>query len=115
MYFQDLKNTTNISPNGGFILWNNKSITNDNATLFWKSCYERGVVSVRDVQNSKGKLLSYEELSSKFNINTNYMLLDQSISAIPFDLKKRAAQTSIPTADLSPTSASVLLNKTSEF
>ena len=37
----------------------------------------------------------------------------QLISAIPSDLKKRAAQTFIPTADLSPSSASVLLNKTS--
>ena len=30
-YFQDLKNATNIFPNGEFILWNNKLITIDNA------------------------------------------------------------------------------------
>ena len=33
-YFRDLKNTTNIFPNGEFILWNNKSITIDNASCF---------------------------------------------------------------------------------
>ena len=35
-YFQDLKSATNIFQNGEFIVWNNKSITIDNATLFWK-------------------------------------------------------------------------------
>jgi len=45
-YFRDLKNATNIFPNGDFILWNNKSITINNASLFWKSWFERGVVTV---------------------------------------------------------------------
>ena len=29
-------------------------MTIDNATLFWKSWFERGVVSVKDVLNSEG-------------------------------------------------------------
>ena len=111
-YFQDLKNTTNILPNGEFILWNNKSITIDNATLFWKSWFDSGVVSVKDVLNTNGNFLSYEEFSNNFNINTNYLHYFQLISAIPSELKRRAAQTFIPAADLSSTSASVPLNKT---
>ena len=112
-YFQDLKNATNIFPNGEFILWNNKSITIDNATLFWKSWFEEGVVTVKDVLNPEGNFLSYEEFRNKFNITTNYLHYFQLISAIPSDLKRRAAQTFIPAADLSLTSTSFSLNKTS--
>ena len=103
---------SNILPNGEFILWNNKSITIDNATLFWKSWFDSGVVSVKDVLNTNGKFLSYEEFSNKFNIATNCLHYFQLISAIPSELKRRAAQTFIPAADLSSTSASVPLNKT---
>ena len=35
--FRDLKNATNIFPNGEFSLWKNKSIIIDNASLFWES------------------------------------------------------------------------------
>ena len=112
-YFQDLKSATNIFPNGELILWNNKSITIDNATLFWKPWFEVGVVTVKDVLNPEGKFLSYVEFRNKFNITTNYLHYVQLISAIPSDLKRRAAQTFIPAADLSLTSASVSLNKTS--
>ena len=91
-YFQDLKNATNI---------------------VWKPWFEEGVVTVIDVLNPEGKFLSYEEFRNKFNIITNYLHYFQLISAIPSDLKRRAAQTFIPAADLSLTFASVSLNKTS--
>ena len=112
-YFRDLKNATSIFRNGEFILWNNKSITIDNANLFWKSSFQKGVVTVKDVLNPEGNFLSYEEFRNKFNITTNYLHYFQLISAISSDLKRRAAQTFIPASDLSLTSASVPLNKTS--
>ena len=111
-YFQELKNATNIFPNGEFILWNNKSITIDNATLFWKSWFEEGVVTVKYVLNPEGNFLTYEEFRNKINININYLHYFQLISAIPSDLKRRAAQTFISVADLSMISTSFPLNKT---
>ena len=111
-YFLDLKNTANIFPNGQLILWNNNSIIIDNATLFLKSWFEREIVSVKNVLNSKGNFLSYEEFSNKFNITTNYMHCFQLISPIPSELKRRAAQTFISAADLSLTSPSILSNQT---
>ena len=96
-----------------FILWNNKSITIDNATLFWKPWFEEGVVIVKDVLNPEGNFLSHEEFRNKFNNTTNYLHYFQFISAIPSDLKRRAPQAFIPAADLSLTSASVSLDKTS--
>ena len=41
-YFEDFKNITNVFPDGEFILWNNKSITIADETLFWKTWFERG-------------------------------------------------------------------------
>ena len=67
---------------------------------------------MKNVLNTNGKFLSYEEFSNKFNITTNYLHYFQLISAIPSELKRRAAQTFIPAADLSSTSASVPINKT---
>ena len=69
-------------------------------------------MTVKDVLNSKGKFLSYEEFSNKFNITTNYMHYLQLISPIPSELKRRAAQTFIPAADLSSTFPSILSNQT---
>jgi len=71
-------------------------------------------VTVKDVLNSKRKFLSYvfEEFSNKFNITTNYMHYFQLISAIPSELKRRAAQTFVSAADLSLTSPSILSNQT---
>ena len=112
-YFQNLKNATNIFPNGEFTLSNNKLITIDNATLLWKSWFKEGVVTLKDVLNPEGNFLSYEEFRNKFNISTNYLHYFQLISAIPSDLKRRSVQTVIPAADLSLTSASVSLNKRS--
>ena len=111
-YFQHLKNTANIFPNGELILWNNNSIIIDNATLFWKSWFERGIVTIKDVLNPKGKFLSYEEFSNKFNITTNYMHYFQLISAIPSELKRRATQIFIPAANLSSTSPPIFSNQT---
>ena len=106
------EHTTNIFSNSELILWNNSLITIDNATLFWKSWFARGIVSVKDVLNSEGKFLSYEELSNKFNITTNYMHYFQLISAIPSELKKRAFRTSILEDDFSSTSAFTPSDKT---
>ena len=108
-YFHDLKNATNIFPNGEFILWNNKSITIDNATLFWKPWFEEGAVTVKDVLNPEGNFLLYEEFRNKFTITINYLHYFQLISAIPSDLKRRAAQTFKPAVELSLTSALVSL------
>ena len=74
---------------------------------------EEEVVTVKDVLNPGGNFLSHEEFRNKFNITTNYLHYFQFISAIPSDLKRRAAQMLIPAADFSLTSASVSLNKTS--
>ena len=63
--------------------------------------------------NPEGNFLLYEEFGDKFNITTNYLHYFQLISAIPSELKRRAAQPFIPAADLSLTSASVSLNNTS--
>ena len=98
-YFQDLKIITNVYPNGEFILWNNKSITVDNSTLFWRSWFEHGVAFVHDVLNADGRFLSFDKFKNNFNIKTNYLYYFQLIAAIPPDLKRRATQNIVPSHD----------------
>ena len=53
-YFQEFKNKTNIFPYGEFLLWNNKAITIENSSVFWRSWFKRKIISIQDVLNAAG-------------------------------------------------------------
>ena len=82
-------------PRRKFILWNNKDITIDQKTLFWKTCFERGIYYVQDLLNEKGKFLSLDEFNEKFGLKANYLQYFQIIAAIPSSLKQAALLTTI--------------------
>ena len=46
---------------GDLIIWNNKDITIEGKSLYWKTWSERGV----DLLKNNGKYLSYEEFKTK--------------------------------------------------
>ena len=78
-----------------FILWNNKAITIDQKTLFWKTWFERGIYYVQDLLNEKGKFLSLDEFNVKFGLKANYLQYFQITAAIPSSLKQAALLTPI--------------------
>ena len=94
-YFQELSNTYGGEQRGKFILWNNKDITIDQKTLFWKTWFERGIYFVQDLLSTEGKFLSLEEFHDKFGLKVNFLQYLQIIAAIPSSLKQTALQTSI--------------------
>ena len=99
-YFQELINKTNIFPYGQFLLWNNKAITNENSSIFWRSWFRQRIIYVQDALNAEGNFLTLEELQNKFKINTNFLYYLQLIAAIPSDLKKKAATFEIPSQEV---------------
>ena len=99
-YFQEFKNKTNIFPHGEFLLWNNKAITIENYSVFWRSWFKQKILYVQDVLNAKWNFLTLEEFQNKFKIKTNFLYYLQLIAAIPSDLKKKAATTEIPSQEL---------------
>ena len=99
-YFQEFKNKTNIFPYGEFLLWNNKAITIENSSVFWRSWFKRKIIYVQDVLNAEGNFLTLEEFQNKFKIKTNFLYYLQLIAAIPSDLKKKAATIEIPSQEV---------------
>ena len=99
-YFQEFKNKTNIFPYGEFLLWNNKPITTENSSVFWRSLFRQKIIYVQDVLNAKGNFLTLEEFQNKFKIKTNFLYYLQLIAAIPSDLKKKAATIEIPSQEV---------------
>ena len=99
-YFQEFKNKTNIFPYGEFLLWNNKAITIENYSVFWRSWFIRKILYVQDVLNAEGNFLTIKEFQNKFKIKINYLHYLQLIAAIPSDLKKKAATIEVPSQEL---------------
>ena len=99
-YFQEFKNKTNIFPYGEFLLWNNKAITIESSSVFWRSWFRQKVIYVQDVLNAEGNFLTLEEFQNKFKSKTNFLYYLQLIAAIPSDLKKKAATIEIPSQEV---------------
>ena len=107
-YFQEFKNKANIFPHGEFLLWNNKAITIENYSVFWRSWFKQKILYVQDVLNAEGNFLTLEEFQNKFKIKTNFLYYLQLIAAIPWDLKRKLPQPSqelLDTAKLSSVTA----------
>ena len=99
-YFQEFKNKTNVFPYGKFLLWNNKAITIENSSVFWRSWFRQKIIYVQDVLNAEGNFSTLQEFQNKFKIKTNFLYYLQLIAAIPSDLKKKAATIEIPSQEV---------------
>ena len=78
IYFNDL------------ILWNNKKITVEKNSLFWKHWFDRGIYFISDLLNSAGKFLTLDEFQNNFDFKIIYLYYFQLCAAIPPDLKRKA-------------------------
>ena len=94
-YFQELSSAYGGDPTRKFILWNNKDISIDQKTLFWKTWFERGIYYVQDLLNEDGKFLSLDEFNGKFGLKANYLQYFQITAAIPSSLKQAALLTPV--------------------
>ena len=100
-YFQELNNNSKDN-NSDLILWNNKKITVEKNSVFWKRWFERGIYFLSDLLNADGKLLSFDEFQKKYDLEINFLHYFQLLAAIPLDLKRKAFDS--PTPDLFSTS-----------
>jgi len=58
-----------------FILWNNKEITIENNSLFWRSWLDKKVVFILDILDGNGNLPSFNKFKERYNINTNFVII----------------------------------------
>jgi len=75
---------------GDFIISNNKDVTIEGKSLYWKTWSGRGVYFVKDLLKNAGNYLSYKEFKTKYNIEVNFIYYCQILSAIPKSLKLKA-------------------------
>ena len=63
------------------ILWNNRFITINNRSVWWKSWYDQGLIRVKDLLRENGTICSYDEIKELNDIDSwSYVSL---VDAIP--------------------------------
>ena len=70
-YFKELRSGYPDVYNSEFILWNNKEITIESKSIFWKYLFEKGIYVVQDLLNKDSKFLSLENMQRKYNVQLN--------------------------------------------
>jgi hypothetical protein len=99
-YFKELRSGYPDVYKSEFILWNNKEITIESKSIFWRHLFEKGICSVHDLLDTNGKFLSLENAQLKYNVHLNFFQYFQLIAAIPSYLKKEAQETVLTNRDI---------------
>ena len=75
------------------VLFNNKEILVGGRPVFMKEWFDSNILSIRDLLNSNGQPLSFQEFNNKYDCNTNFLQFYQVTSAIPKYLVIKARNT----------------------
>ena len=94
-YFHELKSLYNFDQTQGLILLNNKEILVEGKTLFFREWRDKGILSIQDLLDDTGHILSYPEFKTRYACRSNFLQYYQVISAIPKNLLNKA-KTSAP-------------------
>jgi len=68
---------------GNEILWNNRYITVEGQPVLYKHWIDKGIININHLLTCNGKLLSPDDLKSKYNLTTTFMEYSSLVSAIP--------------------------------
>ena len=78
------------------MIWNNRQITVEEKSVFWKNWFENGVIYMQDLINQNRTWLSFNKFTNKYQIQTNFLKYLGLLSAvkcaakvIDVDLSKR--------------------------
>ena len=92
-FFDELKNLYSYDGMQDIVLFNNKEIIVGGKPVFIKEWFDRNILSIQDLLNSNGQLLSFQEFINKYDCHTNFLQFYQVISAIPKYLVTKARNT----------------------
>jgi exonuclease III len=84
-------NDTDVALIKNQILWNNRYITIGKEPFIWKTWYNHNILTINDILDDKGKLLNQNDISTKYNLTTNFLSCLQLRQAIPFNWKQALA------------------------
>ena len=75
-------------------IWNNQDIKIDNKTIFFRTWFDKGVHTVKDLVDQNLDFLTYEEFQLRYHLQPNFLTYYGLINAIPQEYKKAIKQTS---------------------
>ena len=76
-------------------IWNNQDIKIDNKTKFFRTWFDKGVHTVKDLVEQNLDFLTYEEFQLRYHLQPNFLTYYGLINAIPQEYKKAIKQTGI--------------------
>ena len=65
------------------ILWNNKNITIEGKSVYWKEWHTTGIDRLEDLLDEKNSFLGYHQFCRKTGLKTPFTKFFELISAIP--------------------------------
>ena len=72
-FFDELKNLYSYDGMQDMVLFNNKEILVGGKPVFIKEWLDRNILSIQDLLNSNGQLLSFQKFINKYDCNTNFL------------------------------------------
>ena len=92
--FKDLQ-SNKMSCTNKTTIWNNQDIKIDNKTIFFRTWFDKGVHTVKDLVDQNLDFLTYEEFQLRYQLQTNFLTYYGLINAIPQEYKKALKQTGV--------------------
>jgi hypothetical protein len=90
VYFNELKSLYGVDEVQDIILFNNKEILVEGKPVFIREWFNKGIISIQDLLNDFGCIMSYVEFKNKYSCQSNFLQYYQVISAIPKYLLTKA-------------------------
>ena len=69
-FFLELKSQYNYQQGQEMILFNNKAILIGGKPFFLREWFSEGIISIQDLLNENGQLISFQQFQSKYNCKT---------------------------------------------
>ena len=71
--FKDVENNNKMLCTKKTIVWNNRDIKIDNKTIFFRTWFDKGVYTLKDLLDQNLDFLTYEEFKLRYQLQTNFL------------------------------------------
>jgi len=88
-FFDELKTLYNYDL-GQMVLFNNREILINGKPFYMKEWFSKGIITISDLLDEQGQLLSYQAFKTKYKCKTNFLNYYQVTSAILVSLLSRS-------------------------
>ena len=81
-FFNELKTLYSYDQKQELILFNNKEILVDGKPIFFSEWFRKGILSINDLLNESGNVLTFQEFRDKYSCESNFLQYYQVVSMV---------------------------------